>query len=128
MLKDSKFIGYLVSLCPKFSLWIVDIFSYFLSVFYASSQISPSLLFESQDGSEKRKCITLLLHYYLFLLFYLNLLSDIFFFWVFNRDEPVIRMKTGASFVRFDPTRVTQLSWHPRFFFFFLDQRFYITC
>lgn len=27
----------------------------------------------------------------------------------------VLRMKTGGSSVKFDPTRVTQLSWNPRF-------------
>ncbi|XP_062106734.1 probable prolyl 4-hydroxylase 7 [Humulus lupulus] len=33
-------------------------------------------------------------------------------------DESVIRMKTGASSVSFDPTRVTQLSWNPRAFLY----------
>ncbi|XP_024018499.1 probable prolyl 4-hydroxylase 7 [Morus notabilis] len=33
-------------------------------------------------------------------------------------EESVLRLKTGASSVTFDPTRVTQLSWHPRAFLY----------
>ncbi|GMI86923.1 hypothetical protein like AT3G28480 [Hibiscus trionum] len=33
-------------------------------------------------------------------------------------SESVIKMKTGSSSVPFDPTHVTQLSWHPRAFIY----------
>lgn len=91
--------------------WTLSTFSRFPSVSSAFFLIFPYPPIAFQDGSEIKKRMPIYLSPCLY-----NLLQMIFWFCGF-RERSVLRLKKNNSPVIFDPSRVTQLSWNPRFFF-----------
>lgn len=63
-----------------------------------------------------------------------RLICSLFFFflphfwvWCIIRKETLLKSVTGSSSITVDPTQVTQISWNPRFYFFYYCG-FYVVC
>lgn len=50
-----------------------------------------------------------------------------FWVWCIIRKETLLKSVTGSSSITVDPTQVTQISWNPRFYFFYYCG-FYVVC